>query len=102
VLAVRSPATVEAPTLAAETLQPVTLTTMQRPGTTLGTTDSYVVPTATSAPSAAIPASRLTNYVVAHSEFSSPLGRHNMMTGLLTEGSSTTEEVATADPTSRP
>lgn len=31
-----------------------------------------------------IPEARLTNYVVAHSEFSSPLGRGNQLTGLLT------------------
>jgi sigma-E factor negative regulatory protein RseA len=97
VLAVRPAAITPAPSLAAETLQPVTLTAQR-----VTTADSYVVPAAANAPSVAIPAARLTNYVVAHSEFSSPLGRHNMMTGLLTEGPSTTEEVATADSTSGP
>lgn len=44
---------------------------------------SYVVPAASSVPVVPIAAARLTNYVVAHSEYSSPLGRRNMLTGLL-------------------
>jgi sigma-E factor negative regulatory protein RseA len=47
--------------------------------------NSYIVPVSASTPAAPIPAARLTNYVVAHSEFSSPLGRQNLMTGLLAE-----------------
>ena len=97
VLAVRTPAVSPASSVAAETLQPVTLTAQRTGGA-----DSYVVPAAANAPSVSIPAARLTNYVVAHSEYSSPLGRHNMMTGLLTDGTSATEEVATADTTSGP
>jgi sigma-E factor negative regulatory protein RseA len=97
VLAVRPQAAVNTPSLAAETLQPVTLTAQRT-----GTTDSYVVPAAASAPTAAIPVARLTNYVVAHSEFSSPLGRHNMMTGLLTETPATAEEAAAADAAAAP
>ncbi|MGC3980742.1 MAG: sigma-E factor negative regulatory protein [Steroidobacteraceae bacterium] len=64
--------------MTASTLQPVT-TTAQK------TANSYVVPVASNAPTAMIPASRLTNYIVAHSEFSSPLGRSNMVPGLLAE-----------------
>lgn len=45
---------------------------------------SYVVPTSTSN-SAFIPATRLTNYVVAHSEYSSPLGRRSVLTGVLAD-----------------
>lgn len=45
---------------------------------------SYVVPTSTSS-SAFIPATRLTNYVVAHSEYSSPLGRRSVLTGVLAD-----------------
>jgi len=57
--------------------------------------DSYVVPVATTAPSVPISAARLTNYVVAHSEFTSPLGRRNTMTGLVTgdQQSETVEEM---------
>jgi len=54
--------------------------------------DSYVVPVATTTPSVPISAARLTNYVVAHSEFTSPLGRRNTMTGLVT-GDQQTETV---------
>jgi hypothetical protein len=43
---------------------------------------SYVVPTSTTS-SAFVPATRLTNYVVAHSEYSSPLGRRSVLTGVL-------------------
>jgi sigma-E factor negative regulatory protein RseA len=45
---------------------------------------SYVVPTSTSQ-SAFVPATRLTNYVVAHSEYSSPLARRSVLTGVLAE-----------------
>lgn len=45
---------------------------------------SYVVPTSTSN-NAFIPATRLTNYVVAHGEFSSPLGRRSVWSGLLAD-----------------
>lgn len=47
-------------------------------------TDAYVVPTTTSQP-AFVPATRLTNYVVAHSEYSSPLARRSVLTGVLAE-----------------
>jgi len=47
---------------------------------------SYVVPMQVNAPAVpAIPAAQLTNYVVAHSEFSSPLGRRNVLTGILAD-----------------
>lgn len=45
---------------------------------------SYVVPTSTTV-SAFIPATRLTNYVVAHSEYSSPLGRRSVLSGVLAD-----------------
>lgn len=47
---------------------------------------SYTVPTnLDSTGTAFIPAARLTNYVVAHSEFSSPLGRRTVLSGVLSE-----------------
>jgi sigma-E factor negative regulatory protein RseA len=49
-----------------------------------GDNTSYIVPTNTSQ-SAFVPATRLTNYVVAHSEYSSPLARRSVLTGVLTE-----------------
>ena len=48
-------------------------------------TDRYVVPAMPSNTSAFIPATRLTNYVVAHSEYSSPLGRRSVLSGVLAE-----------------
>lgn len=47
---------------------------------------SYIVPMQVNAPAvSAIPPAQLTNYVVAHSEFSSPLGRRNVLTGILAD-----------------
>ena len=46
---------------------------------------SYVVPTSTSNSVFVPPAARLTNYVVAHSEYSSPLGRRSLMSGVLAD-----------------
>lgn len=57
--------------------------------------ESYVVPTVANAPSAPIPAARLTNYVVAHSEFTSPLGQRNMLMGLLSGDDAETNSAAT-------
>lgn len=51
-------------------------------------TDRYVVPTLTSSSTALVPATRLTNYVVAHSEYSSPLGRRTVLSGVLAAGDS--------------
>ncbi len=48
--------------------------------------DRYVVPMTPSNSSVFIPATRLTNYVVAHSEYSSPLGRRSVLSGVLAEG----------------
>ena len=45
---------------------------------------SYTVP-APSTGGPVIPAGRLTSYVVAHSEYSSPLGRRNVLSGLIAE-----------------
>jgi len=52
--------------------------------TAIDSDPSYVVPTSTTS-SAFIPATRLTNYVVAHSEYSSPLGRRSLQTGVLAD-----------------
>jgi negative regulator of sigma E activity len=50
--------------------------------------DSYTVPEpGSTSRSAFIPATRLTNYVVAHSEYSSPLGRRSVLTGVLADDS---------------
>lgn len=45
---------------------------------------SYTVPT-NPGTTAFVPAARLTNYVVAHSEYSSPLGRRTVLSGVLSD-----------------
>jgi len=47
--------------------------------------DSYIVPAGTASSTSIVPAARLTNYVVAHSEYSSPLGRRSVLSGVLSE-----------------
>jgi sigma-E factor negative regulatory protein RseA len=67
-----------------------------RPAQTLVQTapePSYTVPTTTST-SAFVPATRLTNYVVAHSEYSSPLGRRTVLSGVLSEDDVVPDEPA--------
>jgi hypothetical protein len=50
---------------------------------------SNIVPTSSSSLQPAfVPATRLTNYVVAHSEYSSPLARRSVLTGVLSEDDS--------------
>jgi sigma-E factor negative regulatory protein RseA len=46
---------------------------------------SYIVPAASSVASAAMPATRLTSYVFAHSNYVSGLGQGNIMSGLLAD-----------------
>lgn len=53
---------------------------------------SYIVPASTDS-SNFVPAARLTNYVVAHSEYSSPLGRRSVLSGVLAG-----EEADASDP----
>lgn len=62
----------------ADTLEPVAVTAKRS-----DESESYIVPAATNSQAMPLAAARLTNYVVAHSEYSSPLGRRNMLTGLL-------------------
>jgi sigma-E factor negative regulatory protein RseA len=55
--------------------------------------DRYIVPTI-KASTAFIPATRLTNYVVAHSEYATPLGRRMVLNGVLAEDDTLTDETA--------
>jgi sigma-E factor negative regulatory protein RseA len=57
--------------------------------------DRYVVPANTV--SNFVPATRLTNYVVAHSEYSSPLGRRTVLSGMLSEEDEP-QDAVNADP----
>jgi sigma-E factor negative regulatory protein RseA len=55
---------------------------------------SYTVPApSTGAP--VMPAGRLTSYVVAHSEYSSPLGRRNVLSGIIAEDPTPMDELET-------
>jgi sigma-E factor negative regulatory protein RseA len=55
---------------------------------------SYVVPTSTSSSAFIPPAARLTNYVVAHSEYSSQLGRRSVWSGVLADDEEGTDGAA--------
>lgn len=70
----------------------------------IGADPSYVVPpTTSSAGFVPTSATRLTNYVVAHSEYSSPLGRRSVLTGVLAEDDIGPEQDAPIQPAaSRP
>jgi sigma-E factor negative regulatory protein RseA len=70
------------------------------PGIASPDATSYVVPTNASA-TAFVPATRLTNYVVAHSEYSSPLARRSVLTGVLAEDDGD-PDVATTDGEAEP
>lgn len=54
---------------------------------------SYIVPANTTG---YVPAARLTNYVVAHSEYSTPLGRRSVLSGVLSEEGDEPEAAADA------
>jgi hypothetical protein len=77
-------------TLAPEAGEPTTVAMNQSPAAAApepaarssGEPNSYVVPPVNSAPRIAPPA-RLANYVVAHSEYSSPLSRRMALLGLV-------------------
>jgi sigma-E factor negative regulatory protein RseA len=74
-----------------ESVQPQTVAANQSAPALVSTptmdSNSYVVPdpSTVSAPAFVVPAARLTNYVVAHSEYSSPLGRRSVLTGVLAD-----------------
>ncbi len=75
----QSPALDESPQVAARTPQTVVI---GEPSST--ESPSYTVPVPVSANSL-VNAARLTDYVVAHSEYSSPLGRRNVLSGIVAE-----------------
>ena len=56
---------------------------------------SYVVPEIT-VTGPLVPAARLTNYVMAHSEYSSPIGRRNVLSSLLSDDSMSSDGVIPA------
>jgi sigma-E factor negative regulatory protein RseA len=80
------PDSAPAPTMAAAT-QPATARTPQLAANTARASESlsYTTPVLAHRYRGVLPATRLTNYVVAHSEVSSPLGRRNVLSGLVAE-----------------
>jgi sigma-E factor negative regulatory protein RseA len=56
--------------------------------------ESYVVPAAPGTGAHAMPAAQLANYVVAHSEFSTPLGRRNLLSALVVNEAPGSEQAA--------
>lgn len=78
--------------IAVISLQPSTIQTPQvaavaDTGAESAAAPSYTVPTNVASVTDAefVPAARLTNYVVAHSEYSSPLGRRTVLSGVLSD-----------------
>ena len=59
-----------------------TLANNARTANSAGPANSYVVPRATARRSI-VPSTQLANYVVAHSEFSSPVNRGNLLSALI-------------------
>jgi sigma-E factor negative regulatory protein RseA len=63
--------------------------------------ESYVVPASSGDGAHAIPSAQLANYVVAHSEFSTPLGRRNLLSALVASDAQGSEPAAPS-PTQQP
>jgi sigma-E factor negative regulatory protein RseA len=86
ILALQEPQPAGAPYVA-EAVSDVSVAQMDVPESA-----SYIVPAST-ASSSLVPAARLTNYVVAHSEYSSPLGRRSVLSGVLAEEETNEDEI---------
>jgi len=74
-----------APPLAAvATVRVTTPAVAPAPSPRPGGSDSYVVPPAARGAAAVVPATELANYVVAHSMFSPPMARRNLLSSFMT------------------
>ena len=73
-----------APQLAAVPASRVTAPAVVRAVARTTGPDSYVIPPATRAATAIVPATELANYVVAHSMFSPPVARRNLLSSFMT------------------
>jgi sigma-E factor negative regulatory protein RseA len=62
------------------------------PAAAAGSPDSYVVPRAPAVRAPVVPSTELANYVVAHSVFSSPVTRRNLLSAFMTGESGTAAE----------
>jgi len=86
VLWIRGQAPVGGETFVAQNAAPEAIVAQAQPET--GVPDSYVVPTVVE-PRSLVPTAELANYVVAHSEFSSPVTRRNLLSALVASESGT-------------
>ena len=68
------------------------------PAAAAGVPDSYVVPRAPAVRAMAVPSIELANYVVAHSVFSSPVTRRNLLSAFMTSESGTAAEEPPDEP----
>ena len=91
VLWIRSHSPVGNETLIAQNPAPSTLSRLT--GTTVQSNDTngiYVVPTAVESHTALVPPAELANFVIAHSEFSTPMNRRSLLSALVASESGTT------------
>jgi sigma-E factor negative regulatory protein RseA len=108
VLWIRAQAPVGNETLVAQNSAPTTISSTT--GTTAqnnASTGTYVVPTPAEPRMIAVPQAELANFVVAHSEFSTPMNRRNLLSALVasesgTAGGADESEDATDDADSKP
>jgi sigma-E factor negative regulatory protein RseA len=84
ILTLQQPPQPDAPaaTYAAQSQAPISAAVPER---SVEESDRYIVPAGAASSVNYVPAARLTNYVVAHSEYSSPLGRRSVLSGVLAE-----------------
>ena len=75
---------VAAPPLAAVPASRTTAPAAAAPGVRVRVPDSYVLPPAARGAAAVVPATELANYVVAHSMFSPPVARRNLLSSFMT------------------
>jgi len=68
------------------------------PAAAAGAPDSYVVPRAPAVRAPVVPSTELANYVVAHSVFSSPVGRRNLLSAFMTSESGSAAEEPPDEP----
>jgi sigma-E factor negative regulatory protein RseA len=68
------------------------------PAAAAGTPDSYVVPRAPAVRAVVVPSTELANYVVAHSVFSSPVTRRNLLSAFMSSESGTAAEEPPDEP----
>ena len=102
ILWMRSQASPETTPITAQAALPAVSTPATSAGASpvnTGEPDSYVVPKTPGRP-LVVPSTELANYVVAHSEFSSPVGRRNLLSAFMaTEGGAAGTSAVSEEPT---